>query len=572
MREYTHMSQPTQHQSNHEEREETGNPYTLLGALPIARNKTLDYQIDEDDLDEHFYVLGRSGSGKSNLLIRLALADIARGSGLCFIDPIGSTAETLLSHIPDALDFGTKRMRQKECDGSRQQRQSTIQNTRRDGTRSNGNNLHRSVKDVIYIDFANSEFPVGINPLYNIAPEDRPKAVSDILELFSSIWHDTGWGPRMESIFRAALHTLIENPNCSRPSLLSVFNLLLDQEYRASIKTDLSNKQVTDWWDLRFDRGDLNERTRREWVEPVLNKIDTLSLDPLIRNIIGQPRCKLDFDKIIKRKQILIINLNQHKIGNDNAAFIGMLILARIRQAASKEAVKDKDQSASFCLTLDEAHSFPTTELTRIINQGRHSNLYARIAHQHLEQFDPKIASTLRNGCGSLAAFAVGQRDAQILADDLSRTSHDQFLRLLSNLKKAQAILRLTQQGSPRPANTTPVEIHYQSSCSRNPEAFARFTRERFGTPKLRAEFQIETAHAPLNREEYLHWKSRFANETHIRRREHQYANRQAKRNRNMQEMNFGKRKNLEDHIAEAIAQSRAITPNLKPDYETHET
>jgi hypothetical protein len=459
-----------------------------------------------------------------------------------------------------------------ESDGARQQHQSTIQNTGRDGARLNGNNPDRSIKDAIYIDCADSEFPIGVNPLYNIAPEDRPKAVSDILELFSSIWHETGWGPRMESIFRAALHTLIENPNCSRLSLLSVFNLLLDHEYRASIKTDLSNKQVTNWWDQRFDRGDLNERTRREWVEPVLNKIDTLSLDPLIRNIIGQPRCRLDFDKIIQRKQILVVNLNQHKIGNDNAAFIGMLILARIRQAASKQASMTPNTGSSFCLTLDEAHSFPTTELTRIINQGRHSNLYARIAHQHLEQFDPKIASTLRNGCGSLAVFAVGQRDAQILADDLSRTSHDQFLRLLSNLKKAQAILRLTQQGSPRPANTTPVEIHFQSRGNGNPEAFARFTRERFGTPKLRAEFQIETAHAPLSQEDYLQWKSRFSMETLMKRREHQYADQKAKHNRRMKKMNFGKSKSLEASIAEAIAHSRAVTSNLIPDDEKSET
>ncbi len=348
-----------------------------------------------------------------------------------------------------------------------------------------------------------------------------PKTVSDILQLFSSIWHDTGWGPRMESIFRATLHTLIENPHCSRPSLLTVFNLLLDKEFRHRTKQDISNRQVLDWWDLRFDRGDLHERTRREWVEPVLNKIDTLSLDPLIRNIIGQPRCSLDFEEIIRRRQILIVNLNQNKIGADNAAFIGMLVISRIRQAATKVAAEKEERPNPFAITIDEAHSFPTLELTRIINQGRHSGLYARIAHQHLEQFDPKIASTLRNGCGSLAIFAIGNRDAEHLVDDLGRQSRDQFLETLSLLKTGEAVLRLSRNGAPQPANTTPIRIAHEGQGRGKPESFASFTRERFSTDRLTAEFQIETAHHTLTPEALLSWKSRFNESKYERRKTH---------------------------------------------------
>ena len=530
---------------------ESFNPYTVLGDLPIARDKFLAYQIDEEDLNEHFYCIGRSGTGKSNFLIQLALADITRGCGHCFIDPIGTTAEAFLSHIPETLNNINIRHLSKRRAMSRAAPHSDQSSKRRDPS-GNGETeeRQRSCKDVIYFDCADIEFPIGINPLYNIDPEHRSKAVSDILQLFSSIWHDTGWGPRMESIFRAALHTLIENPRCSRPSLLSVFHLLLDSEYRAEIKKDLTNKQVLEWWDLRFDRGDLNDRTKREWVEPILNKIDTMSLDPLIRNIIGQPRCKLDFDKIIQKKQILVVNLNQHKIGNDNAAFIGMLIIARIRQAAAKYSSSRSEKTNSFTLTLDEAHSFPTMELTQIINQGRHSNLYVRIAHQNLEQFDPKIASTLRNGCGSLAVFAVGQRDAQILADDLSRTSHDQFLRLLTHLNNGEAILRLSQNGTPRPANTTPVQITYQDKGRGNPSAFSKFTRQRFGTSKLIAEFQIETAHQSLTRNDYLVWKTRFDQEKQIRRKEWRTNSRSKKAHRKAREEALGPTLPLDQQLA----------------------
>lgn len=474
-----------------------------LGEVPLARGTAHPFTISETDLDEHFYIIGRSGTGKSNLLTELAIADMELGRGLCFIDPIGDAAQTLLTHVPTAPpDNATDRDNPRR---QRRQRQRSDNDPRRDASRTNGAGRD---KDVIYIDCADTDFPIGINPLYNIAPEDRPRAVSDILQMFSGIWHDSGWGPRMESIFRAALHTLIENPNCMRPSLLTVFRLLLDEGFRKDTKTDIANRQLLDWWDFRFDRGDLNERTRREWVEPVLNKIDTLSLDPLIRNIIGQPRCSLDFDEVIARRQILIVNLNQNRIGLDNAAFIGMLIISRLRQAAAKTGRRDQP----FSISIDEAHTFPTMELTKIVTQGRHSGLFGRFAHQHLEQFDPKIASALRNGCGSLAVFAVGNKDAEVIVDDLEALHRDRALDIIRNLGRGEAYLRLTQNGTPTPTST-PVSVCKRGRGKASVPSARNFTRERFGTDRMRAEFQIASAHNDLDLGELALWQARFNTE-----------------------------------------------------------
>jgi len=475
-----------------------------IGTIPLARDTDAAFAMDAADFNEHFYIIGRSGSGKSNLLKQLAIADMQRGAGFCFIDPIGTAAEELLTHVPtdcrcnDAIRFSVccsdapvATGHDKTCQCSSSQHQCS-----RD-------------KDIIYIDASDTDYPIGINPLYDVKPEDRARVVSDILQMFESIWHDSGWGPRMESIFRAALHTLIENPHCMRPSLLTVFRLLLDSEFWHRIKQDITNPQVLDWWNYRFDRGDLNERTRREWVEPVLNKIDALSLDPVIRNIIGQPRCTLNFEEIIKRKQILIVNLAQHKIGHDNASFLGMLIIARMRQAASK--VGDRDNP--FYLTVDEAHSFPTMELAHIVTQGRHIGLFCSIAHQHLAQFDetmPELASVLRNGCGSLAVFAVGNKDAETIIDDLEPMHRDRTLNMIRSLGNGEVVLRLTENGAPQPPPNYPVLVHKPESGNAKIQSAINFTRQRFGTERLKAEFQIVSANDRLNREELLAWMSRF--------------------------------------------------------------
>ena len=519
-------------------------PFTL-GSIALARGTEVAKTINPEDLDEHFYVLGRSGTGKSNLLKQLALADAARGSGLCFIDPIGSTAEKLVTDLSRYAATAASGCTKTSRDAARRDRSplNPCDASGRDVShpaqkgKSPVSNAPYTDKDIIYFDAADVDNPIGINPLYNVAPEDRAKTVSDILQMFEGIWHDTGWGPRMESIFRAALHTLVENPHCMRPSLLTVFRLLLDESFRAETKTAIANKQVLDWWDFRFDRGDLNSRTRREWVEPVLNKIDTLSLDPVIRNIIGQPRCNLDFEEIVRRKQILIVNLNQNKIGLDNAAFIGMLVLSRLRQAAAKVGSRDNP----FTLTLDEAHSFPTMELTKIIHQGRHSGLFARLAHQNLEQFDPKIGSALRNGCGSLAVFAVGSRDAETIVNDLEHQHRDRCLELINMLARGECFLRLTEDGAPQPPSAYPTAITYgghgteDGQEDRLLQGVINRTRERFAISRLNAEFQIAFAHDDLTREDHLKWKSLFRTER--RNKEDQHTKQKREKDRNKKEV-----------------------------------
>ena len=524
--------------------ETPANNHATLGTISIARDSHGPFQIAHSDLNEHFYIIGRSGTGKSNLLKQLAIADMERGAGLCFIDPIGCTAEELLTHVPtrntvktsgiSAVLPGDVSAGAMTATSPAATTTNTTKVNQAAGTKGATNVVTKAAattvatnvaatgrdKDVIYIDAADVEFPIGINPLYNVAKEDRARAVSDILQMFESIWHDSGWGPRMESIFRATLHTLIENPNCMRPSLLTVFRLLLDSEFRHQTKQSITNPQLRDWWDYRFDRGDLNERTRREWVEPVLNKIDTLSLDPLIRNIIGQPRCSLDFEEIIRRKQILIVNLNQNKIGLDNASFIGMLIISRIRQAAAKVGKRDEP----FTLTIDEAHSFPTMELSKIITQGRHTGLFIRIAHQHLDQFDAKISSALRNGCGSLAVFAVGHKDATIIVDDLESSHRERTLDLIRTLGNGEVVLRLTQNGAPQPPPSSPVKVISREHGSAKIQSAINLTRQRFATDRLSVEFQIATAHDQLSRNEHLEWKTRFKREQRSRgksRRQH---------------------------------------------------
>src|SRR5579863_672563 len=73
--------------------------HTLIGVTNF-RNPIEFYIKDQDRLG-HIYCIGKTGVGKSTLLMNMAISDIERGNGLCIIDPHGDIATNLLNYIPE---------------------------------------------------------------------------------------------------------------------------------------------------------------------------------------------------------------------------------------------------------------------------------------------------------------------------------------------------------------------------------------------------------------------------------------------------------------------------------------
>lgn len=57
-------------------------------------------ELDPQYRFQHRYILGKTGTGKSTVMLNLMLADIENGDGLFHIDPHGQDADRLLEHIP----------------------------------------------------------------------------------------------------------------------------------------------------------------------------------------------------------------------------------------------------------------------------------------------------------------------------------------------------------------------------------------------------------------------------------------------------------------------------------------
>jgi len=58
--------------------------------------------MGEQDRMRHLYIIGRTGTGKTELLKSMIIQDMRAGKGLCFLEPHGEGIEQL-------MEFGTAR-------------------------------------------------------------------------------------------------------------------------------------------------------------------------------------------------------------------------------------------------------------------------------------------------------------------------------------------------------------------------------------------------------------------------------------------------------------------------------
>src|ERR1700744_4754515 len=74
-------------------------PYTPIAKLNWRHRNEL-FGIKPKDRLHHIYCIGKTGMGKSHLLMNMALDDINKGYGVCILDPHADTAEEIFKRIP----------------------------------------------------------------------------------------------------------------------------------------------------------------------------------------------------------------------------------------------------------------------------------------------------------------------------------------------------------------------------------------------------------------------------------------------------------------------------------------
>jgi len=365
-----------------------------------ARNKRVKFGIKSIDRTKHVYVIGKTGMGKSTLLENMAIQDIQNGAGMAFIDPHGKTADLLLEYVPK-----------------------------------------ERIRDVIHIAPFDTDYPISFNVLESVDSAKRHLVVGGLMSTFKKIWEDA-WSARMEYILTNTLLALLEAPGTT---LLGVNRMLSDKAYRNEIVAQVQDPSVKAFWTREF--ANYTERQAAEAVPAIQNKVGQFTANPLIRNMIGQPKSSFDFRKAMDEGKIIIINLSKGRIGDENMKLLGGLLVTKIYLAAMSRAdVPDRviKMLPHFYLFVDEFQNFANASFADILSESRKYKLNLTIAHQYIEQMDENVSAAVFGNVGTMIVFRVGATDAEALEKEFA----PQFtMEDLVNLGQFQMYLKLMING-----------------------------------------------------------------------------------------------------------------------------
>jgi hypothetical protein len=376
------------------------------------------FGIRTEDRFRHFFIAGKTGNGKSTVLYNAIVSDMRAGHGVAVVDPHGDLADSVLAAVP--------------------------------GFRTN---------DVILIDPADLAYPVSINPL-DVEPAMADLACDGMVSTFRKVFGTGAHTPRLEDIL---WNTVLALMLAGESTLLDVLRMFgPDDRFREQTLQRVDNPVVRNWWQATFPK--LQSLRGEDPFASVENKLRQLLTNPVIRNIVAQPRSRVNFREAMDAGRIVIVNLSKGKLGERTSSFLGSLIVTQMQLAAMSRADVPEADRRPFYLYVDEFHNVATSSFASILSEARKFKLGLCLATQFLDQVDDVTLEAVFGNVGSMLVFAVGPNDADVLAEQLggSVKACD-----LIALPKYRAYVRLMIDGVSKPAFS--METIEPAGCE-NPE------------------------------------------------------------------------------------------------------
>lgn len=404
-----------------------------------------------EDRRRHMYMIGKTGSGKSYSIQQMALQDIINGEGVAFLDPHGDSADWLLERIPP----------------------------------------HR-IEDVIYWNPGDTDRPMGFNILEHYGEQDKHRVVNSFLGLMKKMFDPNNQGitgPRFERAVRNSMLTVMEEPGAT---LVEVLRILSDEDYAKrkipNIKDDIVRRYWTD------EIAKTQDFHKSEVLGYIVSKFDKFITNKLTRNIFGQSVSGFNIRQVMDNQKILIVNLSKGIVGEENAQFLGLLLVPKILSAAMSRADISEDQRKDFYLYVDEFQNFSTEDFSQILSEARKYRLNLIVANQYIAQIDEKIRDAVFGNVGTVVSMKVGTTDAQFLETIFNPMfdSND-----IVNLENVNAYIKMLYQGESPPAFS--LNTHYKYAPYDLPmtgnkkvaEIVRNLSRYRFGRDKTLVEAEI---------------------------------------------------------------------------------
>lgn len=403
-----------------------------LGLNRHAGSETPVY-LSLDRARRHVHIVGASGSGKSNLLLQLLLEDVKQGGGIALLDPHGDLVDELLVRIPE-----------------------------------------ERTKDVILLDPADTQYPVGFNVLAAHSDLEKTLLASDLVAIFRRL--STSWGDQMHAVLANAIQAFLESERGGTIAELRKF--LVDREFREEFLSTIPDEETTYYWRKEFPL--LKGRPQG----PILTRLDSFLRPKLVRQLVAQRENRIDFRAVMDGGKIFLAKLAQGAIGEENAALLGSFLVARLHQTAMSRQNIDAAKRRPFLIAADECQHFVTPSMASILSGARKYSVGLVLAHQDLAQLqrrDGEVFSSLSANAGTRIVFRVGDADARSLAEGFAHfTAED-----LRALPTGEAICRYDRSDHDFNLAVPLVEPVDERTAAARRDRIVNLSRNYYATPPL---------------------------------------------------------------------------------------
>lgn len=407
-----------------------------------------EVRILDEDRRRHVYIIGQTGTGKTSLMRNMFRQDVLAGKGVCYIDPHGDTAEYLMGLVPESR-----------------------------------------YADVIYFNPGDFERSFGLNMLEwdRRYPFQKSFVTNELLEILDKLYDlKTVGGPVFEQYFRNALLLLLDDAEKTH-TLNDVPRILVNPDFRKDLLAKTPNPMVREFWEKEAEKagGELALAN----VAPYINsKLNPFLANDLVRPIISQPQSSVDFRQAMDEQKILIINLSKGLLGDINSYLLGMIVVGKLMMAAFSRVDVPEEQRKDFYLYIDEFQNVATETIATIFSEARKYRLDLTVANQFLGQLKEPILKSVFGNVGTIAAFRVGNEDAEFLAKYFAPVFNTYDL---INLDNFNAYIKLAMQGqvsrafnfkTDRPVDSDPQKLEFLKKLS----------ADRYARPRQEIEEEIK--------------------------------------------------------------------------------
>lgn len=377
------------------------------------------------------YVIGKTGMGKSTMLENMIINDIRDGRGLAVVDPHGELVEKIIKYVPSSR-----------------------------------------VNDIIYFDPSDLDNPVGFNVLEKVDSEYTHLVASGLIGVFKKIWADS-WGPRLEYILANTILALLASDG---NTMLGITRMLVDKGYRKKVVSKVTDPVVRSFWVDEFEN--YNDRFRSEAIAPIQNKVGQFLSSAVIRNIVGQTKSTFNLSETMNSGKILLMNLSKGKVGEDNSALLGAMMITKIQLSAMERVRIPEEERRDFILYVDEFQNFATEAFATILSEARKYRLSLVMGHQYIKQVPEPVQDAVFGNVGTMITFRIGAEDAERFEQEFSGFFEaNDFV----NLERGNVYLKLMIDGiASKPFSAVGLPPLAKDQMEGNEEKIIRVSQERY--------------------------------------------------------------------------------------------